>query len=293
MINNRKVRLIQVAKEFKVGLNTIMDFLLKKGINVEGSPNSPVSPEVYAVLEKEFGSNRTITGNERENIRERISLKQTTVTLDEDRKQDKEDKEVIIKSNVINVKDEIPQPKILGKIDLEPKKKSAPAAQPAPEPQPKTEAAAAPAAEPPAAPAKPAAARTPYPLAAHQEVEVPAIHIDARVLTFLRKYDAAPDQLDTQALTDALLAAMQRGLRGEPGGLPMLPAYLAPGKHLPDTEGKRVAVVDAGGTHFRVATVRYEFGHPILENERYRHELLVFLWRNTNYLWAERNKPLR
>ena len=157
MINNRKVRLIQVAKEFKVGLNTIMDFLLKKGINVEGSPNSPVSPEVYAVLEKEFGSNRTITGNERENIRERISLKQTTVTLDEDRKQDKDDKEVIIKSNVINVKDEIPQPKILGKIDLEPKKKSAPAAQPAPEPQPKTEAAAAPAAETPAAPAAPAA----------------------------------------------------------------------------------------------------------------------------------------
>ena len=124
------------------------------------------------------------------------------------------------------------------------------------------------AAEQPAAPAKPAAARTPYPLAAHQEVEIPAIHIDARVLAFLRKYDAAPDQLDTQALTDALLAAMQRGLRGEPGGLPMLPAYLAPGKHLPDTEGKRVAVVDAGGTHFRVATVRYEFGHPVLENER-------------------------
>lgn len=124
------------------------------------------------------------------------------------------------------------------------------------------------AAEQPAAPAKPAAARAPFPLAAHQEVEIPAIHIDARVLTFLRKYDAAPDQLDTQALTDALLAAMQRGLRGEPGGLPMLPAYLAPGKHLPDTEGKRVAVVDAGGTHFRVATVRYEFGHPVLENER-------------------------
>ena len=124
------------------------------------------------------------------------------------------------------------------------------------------------AAEQPAAPAKPAAARAPFPLAAHQEVEIPAIHIDARVLAFLRKYDAAPDQLDTQALTDALLAAMQRGLRGEPGGLPMLPAYLAPGKHLPDTEGKRVAVVDAGGTHFRVATVRYEFGHPILENER-------------------------
>ena len=34
MTNNRKIRLIQVAKEFKVGLNTITDFLLKKGISL-------------------------------------------------------------------------------------------------------------------------------------------------------------------------------------------------------------------------------------------------------------------
>ena len=30
-----------------------------------------------------------------------------------------------------------------------------------------------------------------------------------------------------------------------------------------------------------------------VDPERYRRELLVFLWRNTNYLWAERDKPLR
>ena len=30
MSNERKLRLIQVAKEFKVGLNTITDFLQKK-----------------------------------------------------------------------------------------------------------------------------------------------------------------------------------------------------------------------------------------------------------------------
>ncbi len=162
MINNRKVRLIQVAKEFKVGLNTIMDFLLKKGINVEGSPNSPVSPEVYAVLEKEFGSNRTITGNERDNIRERIALKQTTVTLDEEKKSDKEDKEVIIKSNVISVKDEIPQPKILGKIDLEPKKKQAPAPSAVQHNAPET---------PASEPVKPAPAAGPAPVSAEQPAQ--------------------------------------------------------------------------------------------------------------------------
>ena len=56
MSNERKLRLIQVAKEFKVGLNTITDFLQKKGIKTDGSPNTLVEPDVYAVLEKESGS---------------------------------------------------------------------------------------------------------------------------------------------------------------------------------------------------------------------------------------------
>ena len=161
MSNERKLRLIQVAKEFKVGLNTITDFLQKKGIKTDGSPNTLVEPDVYAVLEKEFGGSR-ITGNERESIRERISQKQATITLEEAQKQTREEEqEVIIKSNVISVKDELPQPKILGKIDLSPKPKpapkpvskpaaelvpeaAAPKPQPAPQPAaPKTEAAPA------------------------------------------------------------------------------------------------------------------------------------------------------
>ena len=152
MGNERKLRLIQVAKEFKVGLNTITDFLQKKGIKSDGSPNTLVDAETYAVLEKEFGANRA-AGNARESIRERISLKQTTITLEEAKKQEREEeKEVVIKSNVISVKDEIQQPKFLGKIDLSPKPKAAPA------PAPKAEAEK-PAAQHPAAPAAPAPAQ--------------------------------------------------------------------------------------------------------------------------------------
>ena len=91
--------------------------------------------------------------NARESIRERISLKQTTITLEEAKKQEREEeKEVVIKSNVISVKDEIQQPKFLGKIDLSPKPKAAPA--------PKAEAEK-PAAQHPAAPAAPAPAQAP------------------------------------------------------------------------------------------------------------------------------------
>ena len=170
MTNNRKIRLIQVAKEFKVGLNTIVDFLLKKGIQIDGSPNSQVTPDMYAILEKEFGSNRSITGKERDNVREKISLgKKESITIDGNkREEDTAKEEVIIKSNIISVKEEIPQPKILGKIDLdgdkrkaepakvEPKAEPAPAPAPKPEPkaEPKVEAKAEEATEPQAEPAK-------------------------------------------------------------------------------------------------------------------------------------------
>ena len=219
MGNERKLRLIQVAKEFNVGLNTITDFLQKKGIKSDGSPNTPVTADTYAILEKEFGANRAAAGA-RDSIRERISLKQTTVTIEKAKKPEREEeKEVVIKSNVINVKDEIQQPKFLGKIDLGAKPKAAaprpqaeaprPAAEPAPAPAPEVKPAAPavpepeakpvpeakPATEPvvseqprpkaepqaaPAAPEKPAAAPVAAPQASAPAAETPAAEAPAR-----------------------------------------------------------------------------------------------------------------
>lgn len=135
MSNERKLRLLQVAKEFKVGIATITDFLEKKNIHIESSPNTPVEREVYAVLEKEFGGNRT--SNDRINVREKINLKQESVSL-HDKKEPSQPKdgayeeEVVIKSGVISVKDEIKAgPKIVGKIDLSQGRKKTAAPQPA------------------------------------------------------------------------------------------------------------------------------------------------------------------
>ena len=179
MGNERKLRLIQVAKEFKVGLNTISDFLQKKGIKNDGSPNTLVDAETYAVLEKEFGANRN-AGNARESIRERISMKQATVTLEAAKQKEREEeKEVVIKSHVISVKDEIPQPKFLGKIDLNPKPKAAAAPVQTPAPQPETHApkAESSAAEMPAEEA-PKSAPAPQPAAEKAPAEQPAPRIE-------------------------------------------------------------------------------------------------------------------
>ncbi|MFR9635004.1 MAG: translation initiation factor IF-2 [Rikenellaceae bacterium] len=121
MSKERKLRLIQVAKEFKVGINTITDFLQKKGVKSDGSPNSVVESSVYAVLEKEFGGNRS-NYDERASVRERIANKPASVSIENesvDNHQTAEpepESEILIKSNVIEAPKTL---KILGKIDLQ------------------------------------------------------------------------------------------------------------------------------------------------------------------------------
>ena len=143
MDNNKKIRLIQVAKEFKVGFNTLADYLQRKGLQSDCSPSSPVSAEVYAALEKEFGGNRQ-SGGERDAVRERIQQK-GSVSINSQNAKDEDDyeEEVVVKTNMISVKDEVRGPKILGKIDLDGKKpepkKEEPKPAPAPAPEKKEE----------------------------------------------------------------------------------------------------------------------------------------------------------
>ena len=145
---NRKLRLIQVAKEFKVGLNTVTDFLHKKGVAIDGSPNTQISSDIYAMVEKEFGANRSV-GSARDSVREKISTKQATVSI--------EPSKPVEPKRTIEVKDEVQQPRILGRIELDkngnvvkPQPKQEPKPEPKPQPtvevkpEPKVEAAPAP-----------------------------------------------------------------------------------------------------------------------------------------------------
>ncbi|MBQ2364395.1 MAG: translation initiation factor IF-2 [Alistipes sp.] len=131
MDNSKKIRLIQVAKEFKVGFNTLADFLQRKGLQSDCSPSTTVSADVYAALEKEFGGNRQ-SGNERNAVRERIQQKGAVSLNSVAEKEAEEEEVVVVKSNVISAKDEVRGPKILGKIDLDGKKPKAETPAPAP-----------------------------------------------------------------------------------------------------------------------------------------------------------------
>ena len=148
----KKLRLIQVAKEFKVGLNTVTDFLHKKGVAIDGSPNTQISGDIYAMVEKEFGANRTAS-SARDSVREKISTKQATVSIEETKP--------VEPKRTIEVKDEVQQPKILGRVELDkngnivkpqPKAEPKPEVKAEPKPEPKAEVKPQPAPQPKAEP---------------------------------------------------------------------------------------------------------------------------------------------
>lgn len=51
---NKPVRLSKAAREFNLGIGTIVDFLETKGIQVEAKPNTKLDPEVYALVRNNF-----------------------------------------------------------------------------------------------------------------------------------------------------------------------------------------------------------------------------------------------
>ena len=55
-----KIRLGKVIKECNVGLQTIVEFLEKKGMTVEASPNTVITDEQYEMLKQAFGADKSL-----------------------------------------------------------------------------------------------------------------------------------------------------------------------------------------------------------------------------------------
>lgn len=145
------IRLNKVIKEFNVGMQTVVDFLEKKGHKLEEvNPNTKLTDEQYSLVKKEFQTDEHLR-NEAEKLRQ---------TRQEEKRQEQRKKEKAKeeRKKAVEIKTEIPQvgPKVVGKIDLEPKaaapaeqsKKKAPKGE-KPAEEKKPEAAPAPKAEKP------------------------------------------------------------------------------------------------------------------------------------------------
>lgn len=90
------------------------------------------------------------------------------------------------------------------------------------------------------------------------------LQIKQNVRTFLNNMGMSPDAFDLASGTKTFISEMEIGLTGHSGSLKMIPTYVGVGRALP--VGEPVIAIDAGGTNFRAAVVRFdETLSPIVE----------------------------
>ena len=136
------VRLSKIAREFNVGVATIVEFLHEKGIKISSDPNTKLSDENYALVAKEFSSDSEVKKESTMVDLKNTRKKKETVSID--------DMGIITEKNddeeeFISVKDEVKlenKIKVVDHIDLNTpaKVQKEPEAEPVqqqPEPEPK------------------------------------------------------------------------------------------------------------------------------------------------------------
>ena len=110
------IRINKVLKEFNIGMNTLIEFLRSKKIEVEASPATKITPEIYSLVQKEFGKEQIIKEQSKKIA---IKVKDITENAEASKADETDDyvpvREVFIKTTIV----EPPSPKIIGKIDLD------------------------------------------------------------------------------------------------------------------------------------------------------------------------------
>ncbi|MFW5890461.1 MAG: hypothetical protein ACOCTO_03585, partial [Marinilabiliaceae bacterium] len=76
-------RLSKIAKECNVGINTIVDFLHKKGFEIESNPNTKVSEEMYDLLKKEYRSDLTVKMESEKLVERKQKGKKSSVSIED------------------------------------------------------------------------------------------------------------------------------------------------------------------------------------------------------------------
>jgi len=118
-----QIRINKVLRELNISLDRAVDFLESKGIEIEKSPNTKISQEVYDTLSDEFQTDASKREKAQEVSEAKLKEKEKLREQREREIEEKEKKEAA-KEIVVKAKAELSGPKQIGKIDLDKKPKA-------------------------------------------------------------------------------------------------------------------------------------------------------------------------
>ncbi|MFV0566643.1 MAG: translation initiation factor IF-2 [Flavobacteriaceae bacterium] len=119
------IRLNKVLRELNISLDRAVEFLDSKGVEIEKRPTTKISEEVYNILADEFqtDANKKVASKE---VSEAKQKEKEILREERERELEAKHKEEEAKHEVIKATKTLTGPKQVGKIDLDPKKTTAP-----------------------------------------------------------------------------------------------------------------------------------------------------------------------
>jgi translation initiation factor IF-2 len=124
-------RLSKAAREFNVGISTIVEYLHKKGFDLDPNPNTKLPHEAYVLLIKEYSTDISVKKESEKLILKDLHRKKESVSIDDfsgnsENEESEKGEDILIKDSsgtktTMDLKSEIKKPdiKLVGKIDLE------------------------------------------------------------------------------------------------------------------------------------------------------------------------------
>jgi len=111
------IKLIKACKELNIGMSTVVEFCAKQGKEIAMDPNVRIDDDLYMLLVKEFNKDMAVKMEAERLAQERQEREiPQRVSIEESRKPE-------------HIQTEIPQPKVVGRIELEAEKKAREAAE--------------------------------------------------------------------------------------------------------------------------------------------------------------------
>ena len=111
------IRLNKVTRDLNVGITTVVEFLQKKGYTIEASPNAKITEEQYAVLVKEFSTDKNLNIESEKFSQERQNKDRNKASISIEGFESKKEKEEVVKTVI--PEEARPKLKQVGKIDLD------------------------------------------------------------------------------------------------------------------------------------------------------------------------------
>jgi len=87
----KATRLSKAAREFNVGISTIVEFLQKKGFDISPDPNGKIPPEAYDLLLKEYSTDLSVKKESEKLTLKELGRKNETVSIDHPEGEPEED----------------------------------------------------------------------------------------------------------------------------------------------------------------------------------------------------------